>query len=182
MNKDNISKESKNAYAKYSVEDFDNFNCLKLSKGLYFTLIFILRAYIVWIMSISNMRDKVAIIQWFYPEPSLFYLSLLSGILGLYIVLIISLRRPDAAHWVKVSWKNCRLLLISALCVDLLVNWFGYFYWQLSSLSWLTIETAIALYLIYFIVTSKKLTLNIKEFPEKITENNDKKNREVSKF
>ncbi len=170
MNKHNSNKENRNAYAQYSVEDFDNFDCLKLSKGLYLTLLFILRGYIIWIMSITNMRDKVAIIQWFYPEPSSFYLSLLSGVLGLYIVLIISLRRPDAAHWVKVSWRNCRLLLISALCFDLLVNWLGYFYWQLASLPWLFSETLIALSLVYFVLRSKRFNLNLQEFPEKLSD------------
>jgi len=167
MNKDKTNFKNRNAYANYSIEHFDNYDCLKLSKGLYLALLFILRGYIIWIMSITNMRDTVAIIQWFYPEPSLFYLSLVSGVLGLYIVLVISLRRPDASHWVKMSWHNCRLLLFCALCFDLIVNWLGYFYWQLASLPWLIGETLIALSLVYFIFTSKRLALNLKEFPEK---------------
>jgi hypothetical protein len=174
MNKTNTqsSYNNRHAYQHYSIEDFDHFDCLKLSKGLYLTLLFILRGYIIWIMSITNMRDKVAIIEWFYPEPALFYLSLISGILGLYIVLIISLRRPDAANWVKSSWHYCRGLLIAALAFDLLVNWLGYFYWQLSSLPWLIGESIIAFYLLYFVLTSHKLRLNSNEFPEKLSHKN----------
>jgi len=159
-----------NPYAKYSVENFDKFDCLKLSKSIYISLLFVLRAYIVWIISVTNMRDRVAIIQWLYPEPALFYLGLLSGLIGLYIVLILSLRRPDAANWVKRSWRNYRKILIAALIFDELISWAGFLYWQLLSLSWLIMQTVVAITIAYYCLSSDKLRLNIREFPEKTPE------------
>jgi len=49
------------------------------------------------------MRDRVSILQWIYPERSLFYLSLFSGAIGLYVLLNISLRRTGAQPWICVS-------------------------------------------------------------------------------
>jgi DUF2919 family protein len=155
-------------YAKYSVSDFDSFDCLKLSKGIYLSLLFVLRGYIAWIMSVTNMRDKVAIIQWLYPEPELFYLSLASGAIGLYLLLVISLRRPDAANWVKVSWLNYRSIMVAALVVDLVVSLFGLFYWQLSSLSVVASHVFLAVIIAYFTFTSSRIAINVKEFPEKV--------------
>jgi len=157
-------------YKQYSVEDFDNYDCLKLSKRFYLVLLFVLRGYIVWLMSVTNMRDRISIISWIYPETSLFYLSLLSGILGLFVVLIISLRRPEAANWIQVSWQHSRKLLIAALLFDLLTHCIGFFYWQLISIEWIIMQVIITITLIVLCYNSERFTINLTEFPEKIPE------------
>ncbi len=163
-------KTHQNQYRHYSVEDFDSYDCLKLSKRFYLVLLFVVRGYIVWLMSITNMRDRVSIISWIYPETSLFYLSLVSGAIGLFIVLMISLRRPDAAHWIQVSWQQCRKILIIALLFDLLTHAIGYFYWQLLSLEWLAMQTVISMGLILLCYSSERFKINLAEFPQKTSD------------
>ncbi len=158
------------AYQQYSVQDFDSYDCLKLSKRFYLALLFILRGYIVWVMSVTNMRDKVSIIQWIYPETSLFYLSLFSGAIGLFVLLIISLRRPEASLWVQWSWQHSRMIIVLALLFDLFTHMLGYFYWQLSSISWLIMQAIITVTLIVMCYRSERLNLNLKEFPQKLPE------------
>ena len=91
-------------YANYGPRDFDKFDCLKLSLVLYVMLAFVLRGYLVWLMSVTNMRDRVSILQLAYPQTSLFYLSLLAGAIGLFVVLLICLRKPNGPAWVKKCW------------------------------------------------------------------------------
>ena len=165
-----MSKKHQKNYQHYSVEDFDSYDCLKLSKRFYLVLIFILRGYIVWLMSVTNMRDRVGIISWIYPETSLFYLSLISGAIGLFVVLIISLRRPEAAYWVQLSWQHCRAILTVALLFDLLTHVIGYFYWQLFSLEWIIMQTIISIALISLCYTSERFKINLEEFPQKMPE------------
>jgi len=153
-------------YQEYSIEDFDKFDCLKLSKRFYCVLIFVLRGYIVWLMSVTNMKDRVATMQWIYPETSLFFLSLVSGAFGLFVVLLISLRRPDAANWVQKLWPYSRMLLILALILDLIINLLGFFYWQLTSISWLISQGLIVFTLITLCFTSKRMQINLIEFPQ----------------
>ncbi|WP_281561273.1 DUF2919 family protein [Thalassomonas sp. RHCl1] len=157
-------------YSQYSVEDFDKFDCLKLSKSIYLVLLFVLRGYLVWLMSVTNMQDRVGIIQWLYPQTALFYLSLISGTVGLFVVLVISLRRPEAKNWVRVSWSYCRGLLIFALAFDFIVSLLGFFYWQLLSVSWLVMQGSVIAVLIYFCFRSKRMAINLQEFPEKLPE------------
>lgn len=163
-------RRHKKKYQQYSVEDFDSYDCLKLSKRFYLVLLFVLRGYIVWLMSVTNMRDRVSIISWIYPETSLFYLSLVSGAIGLFIVLIISLRRPKAGNWVQLSWKHCRVILITALLFDLLTHAVGYFYWQLLSLEWLIMQIVVSILLITLCYTSERFSINLEEFPQAIPE------------
>tara|TARA_R110000737_G_scaffold347662_1_gene379649 strand:+ start:532 stop:1023 length:492 start_codon:yes stop_codon:yes gene_type:complete len=157
-------------YANFLPKDFDNFDCLKLAPGIYLILLFVLRGYIIWIMSVTNMRDHVGIIAWIYPQTSLFYLNLVSGVIGLFIVLILSLRRPDAAIWVRLCWKKCKVLLFIALTFDLLIGVLGYFIWHLQSLSWLMMHCLLVISAVVYILHSTRFTINLAEFPEALPE------------
>lgn len=157
-------------YQQYSVEDFDNYDCLKLSKRFYLVLLFVLRGYIVWLMSVTNMRDRISIISWIYPETSLFYLSLLSGMVGLFVVLIISLRRPEASNWIQISWLHSRKLLIAALLFDLLTHCISFLYWELISIEWIIMQVIITMTLIFLCYNSDRFAINLTEFPQKIPE------------
>jgi hypothetical protein len=161
-------------YSAYSVQDFDHFDCLKISKWVYLSLIFILRGYVVWLMSVTNMKDRVGIIQWIYPETSLFYLSLGSGALGIFIVIVLSLRRPKAKSWVKRSWLHVKGILTLALLFDLIICLVAFFYWHLLSLTWLITQAIIVGGLIIILNSSKKFMINIAEFPEPLPEKKKK--------
>ena len=167
---DKTKAKSTNAYLEYSVQDFDNYDCLKLSKRFYLTLLFILRGYIVWLMSVTNMRDRVGIIEWIYPQTSLFYLSLISGAVGLFVLLIISLRKPDAPSWVQLCWRYCRVIMIVALAFDFSTHAIAYLFWDLLSVSWLITQAVITFALIGLCYSSERLNLNLKEFPQKLPE------------
>lgn len=157
-------------FAGYLPSDFDNYDCLKVSKGIYLLLFLILRGYVVWIMSVTNMKDRVGIIQWIYPDPSLFYLSLFSGLIGLYVVLVLSLRRPEASQWVKQSWKYMRAILVFAMVFDLIINISGHIILQQHSLSWLGINLIYVIVFTVFLYRNKRVQINISEFPEKLPE------------
>lgn len=157
-------------YASYSIEDFDKFDCLKISKGIFLTLLFALRGYVVWIMSVTNMQDRIGVMQWFYPDPKLFYLSLFSGLAAIYVVLVMSLRRPDAANWVQWSWRNLRIFLIGAVLFDLLVSFIAYYKFQMLSLDVVVLQALIAAGLVSFCLYSKRIKINLSEFPQKVAD------------
>ncbi len=116
------------------------------------------------------MRDRISIISWIYPETSLFYLSLISGTVGLFVLLMISLRRPEAANWIKLSWQHSRKFLIAALFFDLFTHAIVFFYWQLISVEWLIMQVIITVTLIVLCYNSERVTINLTEFPQKIPE------------
>jgi hypothetical protein len=116
------------------------------------------------------MQDRVATMQWIYPETNLFFLSLISGVIGIFVVVIISLRRPNSANWVKVIWPYTRAMLVVALMFDFCINLIGFFYWQLTSISWLVCQGLIVFALIALCFTSKRMQINLIEFPEALPE------------
>lgn len=153
-----------------SVSDFDKYDCVKISLLVYISLIFILRGYLIWLMSVTNMQDRVGIIQWVYPQTSLFYLNLLSGILGLFVLLVLSLRRPEAANWIVKIWPYTRYILIVALLFDMSVSIVGSWYLEELSFFWHIIHALVTLMLITLLIKDKRLTINLSEFPEKLPE------------
>ncbi len=154
----------------YTPSDFDKYDCVKISKVFYLALIYLLRAYLAWVMSVTNMQDKEGILQILYPEPHLFYLNLVSGALGLFLLVVLSLRRPEPAKWVMSVWPKSRMLLIIALCFDLMVSFYGYWYLNLVSESLIFIQVILASVIVIMCFKSKRLAINLSEFPEPIPE------------
>lgn len=155
-------------FAQYMPNDFDQFDCVKLSKYFYLLLVFILRGYLVWIMSVTNFNDRVGIIEWVYPDPLLFYTSLLSGIIGIFVLFIMSLRRPDASPWVKKCWRNIREFLAVALCFDWVINLGAYFYDILYEVPVIIAHGVFVVLALMILYSNKRLQINIEEFPEKL--------------
>lgn len=165
-----VSAKSKQHYANLLPKDFDHFDCVKLAPGIYFILLFVLRAYVIWIMSVTNMRDHVGIIQWVYPQPHLFYFHLCSGAIALFVVLLLILRRPNAENWVKTCWRKCHVFLVIALVFDFFVTGLGCLIWHLQPISWLLIHSLLVILAISYIVKSKRFAINLIEFPEALTD------------
>lgn len=153
-------------YARFSPKDFDKYNCVNISFGFYVMLAFILRGYLVWIMSVTNLQDKVGFLAWIYPEKPLFYLSLFSGGIGWFIVLLLSLRRPDAPLWVKKFWGRCHWILIGALIFDFVCTFLGFILAHKITSSTVITHTIIVLVCIIYIIKNQRFKLNLREFPE----------------
>lgn len=154
--------------AKYSINDFDKHNCLKLSFIFYFILAFLLRGYVVGILSLSNLRDKLSLIQWVYSDSSLFYLSLATGIPGLLLLIVVFSRKPNASNWVEKLW--CKFLVLSsiAVCIDLSFYWGQRVLFGMGKLDWLIAQTVVGIGLLILAKKSKRVKINLAEFPQEI--------------
>ncbi|TRX57007.1 DUF2919 family protein [Thalassomonas sp. M1454] len=154
--------------ASYSLKHFDKYNCLKLSFIYYFILIFLLRGFVIAILSLVNLRDKLALIQWFYPESSQFYFALLSSTPSLLLFYVIIQRKPEAAPWVKSLWQNILPIMSVFVLLDLAIYWGQFALYSQGKFNWLCAQTFIAVCLLLFCKLSAKARINRSEFPETI--------------
>lgn len=161
-----MSEQFKN----YSVNDFDRYDCVRLSRSWFFALAYLLRGYVVWIMSVTNLNDGIGVIQWVYPEPNLFYLNLVSGCVGIFLVFLICLRKPDAGNWVKSIWPYALNILLLALLVDSAIIIGGFVFWQLTTVSALVFQLILAVLAAALCILNKRLKINLQEFPEPLPE------------
>lgn len=158
----------KDSFAHYSIKDFDKYNCLKLSFSFYFILLYLLKGYAIGLVSLSNFKDKVSVIQWFYPDSSMFYLSLLIGAPGLFLMFVIFQRKPEAANWIKQLWSRIYWVIITLVIVDTLIYWGLFILMQLGEFQFLMIQTLFAFLFTLYFMRSHRAKINRQEFPEKI--------------
>lgn len=159
----------KNKYANFTPKDFNKHNCLTLSLGVYGMLLYILRAYVVWIMSIVNQQNPTSFVTFIYPQTSLFYLSLTAGGIGVFILVIISLRRPGASIWLQKQWQYCNYWFLFALGCDLACMGWGYNEGIITFIS-LMLHAFIVLVCCLYVIFNQRFKLNLMEFPEKFLE------------
>lgn len=63
--------------------DFDLEGRVKVPVGFYLVLVYLLRGYFIWVISLTHRENPGLIISLIYPLPSVFYTSMLIGIPGL---------------------------------------------------------------------------------------------------
>ena len=161
---------SKHQYADLKPADFDKYDCVKISPLIYLALILVLKAYIVWLLTVTNMQDRLSIIQFFYPDKSVFFVNLASGVIGLLALLVLTMRRPEAPVWVQRIWPKFRLLIVIAMLFDVSVNIFAVWFWGIGHYQWVIVSIAIDALVVVCLFNSKRTTINLKEFPEKLPE------------
>lgn len=159
---------TKKLYKNVSINDFNKYNCIKLSWWFYLSTAYLLKAYFVWIMSITNKNDSISFISTIYPEPKLFYVNLFSGLTGVFLFVFISLRRPNASKWIKSLWPKTKIIIISMLLLDFIITFSGFFIWQLLDLQGILFHAGIVVTLLVNAFNNERITLNLLEFPEEI--------------
>jgi len=160
----------KHQYADLKPADFDKFDCVKISPIIYIALMYLLKAYLVWIVTVTNMQDRASIIQFFYPDKWVFFVNLASGAIGILAVIVLTLRRPDAANWVKWLWHRYSLLIVFALIFDFTVNVVAVLLWGIGHFQWVLATSIIAVLITICLYKSKRVKINLQEFPEKLPE------------
>lgn len=157
-------------YKNLKPQDFDAYDCVKLSKAFYLILLYLLRAYFIWIASLTNFKDQVSILQLVFPQPSQFYLSLLSGASALVLFFIVTQRRPEASSWVRNASRHLPLWFLIALLIDLTINTAASIWFNEFSLPMSIIQLVIVVIATWFLFTSDRIKLNTREFPEPLPE------------
>lgn len=101
--------------------------------GLLLVLLFLLRGYAAWIVSLTFSDDRSKLLGFFYNTPEQFGLALLVGLPALVVLALSVMMRPKCAGWLLSCWRQVQVLLIVAWLLDgvLLIslvaqNWPGF--------------------------------------------------------
>lgn len=157
-------------YAKYSLKDFDRHQCLKLSWWFYLVMIYLNRAYLVGILSVVNMRDKLQFIQLIYPVPETFYVSLLVSLPSLLFAYVVFFRKPEAAPVIRYLWPKMVWLALVILAIEALLFSAYSLIWQGNIGFEVYLQWIFAVIFIATGMVLPRVRLNLTEFPEKVIE------------
>lgn len=106
-------------FLKYTPDDYDKHGYLKAPIGFYLVLVLLMRAYVIWILSLANRRDSTSVIEYFYPNQIDFFIGLATGIGAALVMAMVSLRRENAYQWLEKCWPSGRWLLWISWTADL---------------------------------------------------------------
>lgn len=101
----------------YRASAYDENLCIKVGLGLWLAILFLLRPYVVMILSLANMSDHTQLIHLVYPGDGVFALGAIAALPAVALFLAWTKRRPGAGRTARWVWHRGRMLMmLSALC------------------------------------------------------------------
>lgn len=91
---------------------------LKTPLSLTVLLLFFLRGYVAWILSLSFFEDRSLILQFFYTNTHQFALALAVGLPALLLFVLTTQVKTEIAAWVSKAFRWAPLLLWLSWVLD----------------------------------------------------------------
>lgn len=91
---------------------------LKTPTSLLFVVLFFMRGYVAWIISLTFVEDRTRLLKFFYTNTEQFGLALLVGAPALFILFLVTQVKTEIAPWVASSFRLAPLLLWFSWIVD----------------------------------------------------------------
>lgn len=100
-------------------QDFDFEGKVKVPVGFYLVMLYLLRGYITWVISLTYRDDPSLLLSLVYSESHFFYLSMLVGFPAVFVQTLFALKKQNQKAWYKSLWGKTYWLLAVALLVDI---------------------------------------------------------------
>ena len=155
----------------YNFSDYDKYLSLKMNVDLWLIVAYFLRPVILKIStiqmgrgaksdSVSGLKDLV------YPDDFGFFLAFLTIIPVLLVIFAYMKRKPDAPDYIRTLWRNCGKLLLLAAALNVVVVFVPFLFdmsYRINLLGWG--QVAIAAYIIFYLMTSRRVRDTFADFP-----------------
>ena len=95
--------------------------CLSLGTVAWVVILFLMRPYVVLLVSVTNRSNRMEFIELVYPDRLWLAIDTVAALPAVILVAVTFLRRPNAASWVKAVWKKGRHLLLASAVLNAIV-------------------------------------------------------------
>jgi len=138
-------------------QDFDFEGRLKVPLGFYLAIAYLLRGFIIWIISLTYSDDRSLLISLIYSNVSLFTLTVLTGLPALFTFFLFALKKQKEKSWYQSIWSVQRAILLTALFIDLTLQFYTMSY-HITQVHWFQMVLLICGgYLFWYWLKSEKL-------------------------
>ena len=165
----------------YPFAAYDKYMSLKLDSNLWFIIVYFLRPFLLKVTtiqmgrgaksdSVSGLKDLV------YPNDFGFFLAFVATIPVLLLVFAYAKRKPGASEFVLSLWRNGRNLLVAAAVLNIIVIFIPFLANITHSINiygWGQLALAVAI--IVYLYSSKRVTDTFADFPEETETERNKK-------
>ena len=103
-------------------QDFDFDGKVKIPLGFYLVMLYLLRGYVTWVISLTYREDTSLLLSMAYSESHFFYLSMIVGLPAVIVQTLFALKKQVEKPWFKRFWVKSYWLLTIALFADLIIQ------------------------------------------------------------
>ncbi len=139
-------------------QDFDFDGKLKIPVGFYLALIYLLRGFIIWVISLTYSDDRSLLLGLIYSDVSLFSLTILTGLPAVFTFALFSLKKHKDKNWYIALWGAQSKLLLITLLIDLTIQLYSLSF-HITQVHWVQMLLFIlGSYLAWYWLESKRLS------------------------
>lgn len=152
---------------RYSISDYDKQLTLKVELGLWLTMLFLLRPFVIPILSIVNINDRMELINFVYPDKLDMVLTTIAAIPAGFVIYAFINKKSEASDFIRKVWRNGRYILIVSAVMNIAIIFVPLLLevkHKIDMISWLqlTVSAAIIVYLRF----SQRVRDTFLDFPE----------------
>ncbi|GAB2995544.1 DUF2919 family protein [Psychrosphaera aestuarii] len=99
--------------------DFDLDGRVKVPVGFYLVLLYLLRGYFIWLMSLTHRQDPTLILSLVYNDSRTFLSALVMGITALIVYALFLSKGRIINRLELILWRYANIAILLTLLVDL---------------------------------------------------------------
>lgn len=153
---------------KYPFSAYDKkYLCLNLSAGMWLVVAFLLRPYVIMIMSLANRRDRMGLIDMVYADRSGMAMGALAAVPVLLLIYAWVKRKPDASDKVRWLWRHGRGLLVAAAGLNIVAVFVPMLLGKASGIGYIgAFQLVLCAAIILYVLGSERVADTFADFPE----------------
>ncbi len=151
----------------YPFSAYDKYLCLKPDFSIWLVLAFLLRPYVVVVLSIANRADRLGLIKLVYSDHLAMTLAAIAAVPAIFVVYAFIKRAPDAPDKVQWIWQHGRELLLVSSLLNILVVFLPLLTGlarHVSTVGWA--QLGISVYLTFYLFTERRVRDTFADFPQ----------------
>lgn len=140
-----------------SWQDFDLDGKLRVPIGYNLTLLYLLRGYVLWVVSLTYSEDRSLILSLVYPSHTLFVFTLLVGLPALIAFFLLALKSFVKSKGYQLIWQSMPILVVGSLILDVTIQGWGVVTQTLFLHPVQIIQLIVGVYVLWYWLRSRRI-------------------------
>jgi len=152
----------------YEFSAYDGNLALKVSPTLWLAVLFLIRPYLIMVLSFANRREPMALIEMFYADRLPMVVASIAALpVILFLLSYIKRSKAENISWARRLWHRGRELLMLSAVLNVLVVFFPYLVAQHYNMNVVgMMQLLISLIVLLYLARSKRVKDTFADYPK----------------
>lgn len=150
---------------KYPASAYDDNLCLKIGLGTWVVILFLIRPYVILVLSLANKADRMGLVYLFYPARAALPLAAAAALPTVLLLISWVKRKPGARASIRWIWQHGKVFLFISIFLNAGVA-LQPLLWdetKMNSTGWA--QLAACILIVIYLLTSERVKDTFKDFP-----------------